>query len=131
MSIFRKTVGFLRLLVGALFLIAPGCGSWLFLIPFTPEVSLAGRLFGVREVVLGSLLWRASNSEEGRRLFTQTIAVDSLDLVATAVCYIEGNLGLLPAMTTVGGGILVFLALGFIGRSKEDEYKSINSQDSL
>lgn len=121
MSALRKTFGALRLITGALFLFAPGAGSRLFLIPFTPEASIAGRLFGVREVVLGTLLFQAKNLEEGRKLYIQALMIDCLDLVATAVCYIEGSLDLIPAVTTVGGGIMVFIAMGLVGLNQKQE----------
>ena len=121
MSTFRKTFGILRLIPGVLFLFAPSAASRLFLIPFGPEAAIAGRLFGVREVVIGTLLLRAKDQEESRRLYTQAIAIDCLDLVATAVCFIEGRLDLIPALTTVGGGIVVFIALGLIGLSQKKE----------
>ena len=129
MAVLRKIFGALRFLPGVLFLIAPGLGSRLFLIPFTPEASLPGRLFGVREVILGSLLWRAQDSEEGWRLYVQAVAVDFIDLIATAICYIEGQLALMPVFTTVGGGILVFLALGLAGLRQEGGYGLVNSHD--
>lgn len=129
MAALRKSIGALRFLTGALFLFAPDLGSRLFLIPFTPEASLSCRLFGVREVVLGSLLWRAKDSEEGRKLYVQTVAVDSIDLIATAITHIEGQLALIPAVTTVGGGIMVFLALGLVGLKQENGYESVNSSN--
>ena len=129
MTAFKKSFAALRFLAGALFLTAPSLGCRLFLIPFAPQASLAVRLFGVREVVLGSLLWRAKDPEESRRLYVQTIAVDSVDLVATAVCYIEGRLDLIPTLTTVGGGILVFLAMGLVGFKQESEYEQTKSDN--
>ena len=119
MAALRKTIGIIRLFVGALFLAAPGPGSRLFLIPFTPEASLANRLFGTRAIVLGALFYRANEPEEGRKLYQQALAIDSLDLIATAVSYIEGHLDLIPAVTTVGGVVLLFLVLNLVGLNQK------------
>ena len=128
MAAFRKSFGALRLLIGILFLCAPGLGSSLFLIRYAPGSSLPGRLFGVREAVLGSLLLYARKAEVVKSLYVQSIAIDSLDFIATALCCMEGNLDILPATSTVGGGILILLIMGLLGFQHTKNFQQFDTE---
>lgn len=90
-----------RIAIGALLLLAPGLGRRVFGIPDNQDngsLRLLARLFGVRNVVLGTwaLMARDQEAEQRRVCYQLNAVVDGVDVVALAVAGITGE-GLVQA----------------------------------
>lgn len=97
-----------RIAIGALLLLAPGLGRRVFGIPDNQDngsLRLLARLFGVRNVVLGTwaLMARDQEAEQRRVCYQLNAVVDGVDVVALAVAGITGE-GLVQA--AIMGGLL-------------------------
>jgi hypothetical protein len=90
-----------RIVVGALLLLTPGLGRRVFGVPDNQDngsVRLLARLFGVRNVVLGTWALMAQDQEPERRrvCYQLNAVVDGVDLAALAIAGITGD-GLVQA----------------------------------
>lgn len=121
----------MRAAVGIGSLIAPAQICGLFGIDFINGSTIMLRLFGARELVLASLLWRSQSRarhlssgkggsekraarESLRSVLWAGVFIDSIDIVSSAVCILEGNMSG-KAIWLVGGGAAVFATLGGMG----------------
>ncbi len=102
-----------RSLFGAAFLLAPEHSSGLINFPFHPNAAHGLRLFGVRDVVVGGLLWSADTPKLKRQALIAGLIIDVIDLISTGVGLWEGTLDNTRAVWT--GGAAVFVALGLWG----------------
>jgi hypothetical protein len=71
-------------------------------------------MFGIRDAVLGALLYTADNPAAVRRALIAGAVVDGIDAMACVYGVVNGDIEMLGA-DLVGGGALVFLAMGFWG----------------
>lgn len=124
-----RTIAVLRLSLGSASLTVPHSAIPLFGIPLTSDSAILARLFGIRELVLGGLLWAArphsdaarkntsldvDRGQELRRVLLAGLVVDAVDVCSCAVGALNGTLDG-PAIGLVGGGALVAVALGLLG----------------
>lgn len=107
-----------RIIVGIMSWIIPEISLTLFgfqkLMPMG-DSGLITRLFGVRDFILGSsLLYLAQknkiNSETGQFVIMQGIIVDSIDVFAALIAFIQGYS--LHGLILSGGGALLFAICG-------------------
>lgn len=75
---------------------------------------LTTRMFGIRDAVLGGLLYTADNPAAVRRALIAGAVVDGIDALGCAYGVFNGDIEML-AGDLVGGGALVFLAMGLWG----------------
>jgi len=101
-----------RMVIGGGSVIAPKFLCQLFFAPFTPATSIAWRLFGARDFAVGSFLW-LSKDKDPRPALMLGIAIDSIDIVSTAICVAEGNLEWEP-VASVGGGAALLVLVGWV-----------------
>lgn len=120
-----KTFALLRIAVGAGSLLIPNQAAKIFGVDSSRILS---RLFGARELALGTLLWyalaksapsaiTASDSiyqRDLKRMLWIGIVIDSVDVISSAACVAEGNLGG-KAIWLVGVGAAGFAGLGSVG----------------
>ncbi|KAH8704106.1 hypothetical protein BGW36DRAFT_423632 [Talaromyces proteolyticus] len=131
-----QALAWLRVVAGGAALVAPSFTAKLFFLPGVTPGSLASyqlRLFGIRDAVIGELLYTvrpkfpsaaspASQTEsdwerdrkELRRMLWANVATDALDVVVTGTALAAG---IIPrsAAVAVGGGATVFLLMGLVG----------------
>lgn len=88
----------------SLFRLAPAPGSTL----------LATRMFGVRDAVLGGLLYTADNPAAVRRALIAGAVVDGIDALSCVYGVLNGDIEMLAA-DLVGGGAVVFMVMGLWG----------------
>ena len=83
-----------RLSVGALLAICPRFSASVLLLPTSRDLVLPMRACGVREFIIGGLLFSARNSDEAfqRQALLAGVATDTLDLVITAATWMLGDL---------------------------------------
>jgi hypothetical protein len=125
-----------RFSVGAFSLIFPATACTTFLLPQPGSLTTMARLFGARDAVLGAYLWYASRSsaEAGsptssaktgeikrekrkwrlKEALLLGAVIDSLDVISSTACVLEGNLepGQWPL---IGGGAALFVFLAWLG----------------
>lgn len=122
----------LRIGVGAISLFAPPLSARLFGIEMNYHSRILSRLFGVRELVLGVLLWRAhsrvsaayggaSGGKEEvrmewcrsdlRRVLLVGVVIDAVDAISSGVSVWEGSMGG-KAIWLVGVGAVAALVWG-------------------
>lgn len=128
-----------RLGVGALSLAFPATASTTFLLPSPGGLTTFVRLFGARDAALGAYLWyafrtsREDNSTSPakardvkreartRRLkdaLLLGIIVDSIDVLSSTACVLEGNLE--PRQwPLVGGAAALLVVLGWVAWPEE------------
>lgn len=118
-----KTVSVLRIIFGAACVIAPQLTFEIFFYPVPTAFSILPRLFGIRELLLGALLFSAEDRNipsGGRREITRTlwanIAADSVDLISIMLSFAQGNLGRLPAVALGGGAGILLIVEGMVMR---------------
>ena len=118
----------LRMTVGGATLLFPMQCSALFGVPMAPENKIMARLFGVRDLVLGVLLWTARNhsstssitsangAEDGflRRTLWAGLTVDVIDVCSCAWGELDGTVSN-RAVLGVGAGAASFAGLGLLG----------------
>ena len=117
-----KTTAVLRAISGAACLFTPKLVGELFQLSIAPQDMILARLFGVRDAVLGGLLWTAKDAfrttdatqSEIRRALWANIITDSVDLCSCLVGLIDGTMSV-PSAALVGGGAFVFALLGIVG----------------
>jgi hypothetical protein len=136
------TLSSLRALAGFSCILAPTFTGTLFRLPIpaTSTNAVLLRLFGVRDAVIGELLWTVrpaaasvagertkiaadegagsaatarAERKELKRILWANVATDGLDLVCVAVALGRGALGR-PAAACVGGGAATFLVMGLM-----------------
>ena len=108
-------------------LLSPQMGGRLFSFPIAPEANIYGRLFGVRDLVLGVLLWSASSTfstsltksdtslanQSGRdlkQLLLIGMLIDSIDIVSGLISAWNGEIkGKAILWGPVGAAILAGL----------------------
>jgi hypothetical protein len=82
-----------RIAIGAAAVLAPGPGSRLLGFPAeqdSPSAHLMSRLFGVRDIALGALVWRTRDEPSlSRYVYRLNALVDAGDMAAMAVPVIE------------------------------------------
>jgi hypothetical protein len=106
-----------RIGFGTLSFLAPSSTLSLFRVspvPVPGSAILATRMFGIRDAVLGALLYTADNPAAVRRALIAGAVVDGIDAMACVYGVMNGDIEMLGA-DLVGGGALVFLAMGFWG----------------
>lgn len=104
MSIILTPFSGSRLLVGALIAISPHLSATLLLLPTSRAYVLPMRGCGVREFVLGGLLYSARNSDETfqRQALLAGVTTDALDVVFTLATWILGDVDGAPAGVIAG-----------------------------
>lgn len=112
----------LKLLASARLIV--GASSWLFpyqasrvfaLMTLTPESTIAMRLFGVRDAVLGVLLIAAKTGAERQRIVNAGLVVDAIDVLACLAGYAMGEQE--PKVAAmVAGEAAALVGLGLLGR---------------
>ena len=120
------TLAVLRMLVGASTLLVPGRAGPPFGIPITAPTMILGRLFGVRDLVIGGLLWSAPSHSTAtiavngecrrtlRRALVVGLIIDTVDVCSNIVGFVDGTLE--PrAIVGVGVGAAFFAGLGLLG----------------
>jgi len=120
-----------RALTGGLAFLSPALTAKLFLVPGVTAASMSAyqlRLFGVRDFVIGELLWVERPPLDGapmdrrdraalRRMLVANVVTDGLDVLATAGAFYVGAIPK-PAALMVGGGAVAFLSLGLLGLAR-------------
>jgi hypothetical protein len=123
-------LSYLRAIAGFSCIIAPTFTGKLFQIPIVANStnSILLRLFGVRDAVIGELLWTVrprsgewtkslaaahAEQKELKRILWANVATDGLDLACIAFALSKGALSK-PAAACVGGGAATFLVMGLI-----------------
>lgn len=108
-------------------LLTPQLGSKIFGIPLAPESDVVGRLFGVRDFVMGALLWIARSNlahnllksdsvlfrdatRDLSRVLWVGIVVDSVDVCSCVVSILSGEMKG-RAIPLVAGGAAAFIGL--------------------
>lgn len=105
-----------RLLVGASSWLLPYHASRIFaLLTLPPTSTVAMRLFGVRDAMLGLLLITAGTEAERQRMVNAGLLVDAIDVLASLVGYAMGEQE--PKVAgMVGAGAATLVGLGLMGR---------------
>jgi len=125
------TLAWARALAGGLAFLSPALTAKLFLIPGVTAASMGAyqlRLFGVRDFVIGELLWTerppldsapmdARDRRALRKMLVANVVTDGLDVLATAGAFYVGAIPR-PAALMVGGGAAAFLSLGLLGLAR-------------
>ncbi|KAF1812900.1 hypothetical protein P152DRAFT_473433 [Eremomyces bilateralis CBS 781.70] len=116
-----KTISIARAIFGGACIFTPHLITQMFQLPLPRGTELFPRLFGVRDLVVGELLWltlRGERTEEQlkqiRRVVWANIAIDSIDVVSTIWEFAMGRIAGEAALVT-GGGAAVFAAVGAAG----------------
>jgi len=111
-KLFLSSIAFIRFSVGASSILAPKLASQVFFVPFASAAPIVLRVFGSRDAALAGFLWLSRDKPELRRqALILGLVVDSIDVLATTACVLEGNLGWEGA-GIFGGGALILAALG-------------------
>lgn len=103
-----------RSVIGIASLLVPHITTTFFQIPLSTSSTIVLRLFGSRDLGLVALVWMAKSEEARRTALLIGILVDSIDVLSTAACMLEGNLDLIPA-AWVGGGAAGLVGLALLG----------------
>lgn len=110
MSLSLSLLSIGRILVGGASLLSPTFLANLVSYPYHPSTSsMSYRLFGSRELVLGSCLWLANtnSSELLPPVLLIGAMIDAIDIVSTGGCILfEGNLSHWAVSVTAGGAAL-------------------------
>ena len=117
-----------RMLFGGSTLLFPHHVAPFFGIPLAAQTTIVARLFGIRDFILGGLVWTAraddkaasksaasqeGNRRELRRALVAGILTDAVDLCSAVVGVLDGTLEG-PAIGWVAGGAAAMLALGVV-----------------
>ncbi|KAI0103326.1 hypothetical protein GGR51DRAFT_253600 [Nemania sp. FL0031] len=112
-----------RILLGVGVLVAPQPMLGAFGLSLPADLILIARLAGIRDVVLGALLWTARTNDptplgrsDVRRALTAGVMVDTADSMATLYALATGNYDLKNTLTFVAGAV-PFIGLGIFGLS--------------
>lgn len=116
-----NTLAILRIGVGAASLFAPRWTFGLFQYAVPQTSSSIVRLYGVRDAILGDLLYTAEDKSvpdggrrEMRRALWGNIAADAVDICSIGFAVATGSLGRLPGVL-IAGGAAVGVGLGALG----------------
>jgi hypothetical protein len=109
--------------VGAVFAVAPAVLRKTFIPGEQYETTsiFLPRLVGIREIVIGGLLWKAlresndGNRKEVHRLILANLAVDVLDALSAGAALAQGKSAERAAAGWFGAGALFFVLLGLVG----------------
>ncbi|KAF2689992.1 hypothetical protein K458DRAFT_483510 [Lentithecium fluviatile CBS 122367] len=108
-----KTLAILRLGIGAASLITPRWACALFQYSLPQGSSIIGRLFGIREVILGELLYTSEDKNaidggrrEVRRALWCNIAADTVDICSVGFAVATGGMGRVPGALFAGGAVV-------------------------
>lgn len=99
MSILLTTFVGSRLLVGALFATVPHFCAMLLQLPTSRAFILPMRACGVREFVLGGLLYHSTDEAFQRQALLAGAATDALDVVVTGASWVMGDVDGAPAVS--------------------------------
>ncbi|KAF2020895.1 hypothetical protein BU24DRAFT_416557 [Aaosphaeria arxii CBS 175.79] len=125
-----KTLSVMRIVLGASTLVAPRWTCALFFYPLPATAGVLARLFGIREVVLGELLYTAEDKtaadggkREIKRALWANMASDAVDLGSVTFALATGTLGRIPSAAFAGGAIfaLVLGGISMKGLKGKDE----------
>jgi hypothetical protein len=106
-----KLLGALRLAFGVSAFLLPSFSSELFSFPLPPSATILMRMVGARDAVVALLLFNSKSIEDRDKSLFAGVAVDSMDAIATAICWYSGNLDTVQAAGVVGAaGVLIVLA---------------------
>ncbi len=100
-----------RIALGTLSLLFPSPTLSLFQLPIQSPALLPTRLFGIRDAVLGGLLWTADSPAAVRRALIAGAIVDGIDVLSVAYGMWKGDMDVLAA-DLVGGAALMVMAMG-------------------
>jgi len=114
MALPLRALASLRIFIGTSSFLLPQLTTTALFYSIPAGSLLAVRLFGCRDVLLGTLLWTAKTPEARRRAVLAGAAVDALDIVAVAWTFLGGDVEVLPAIA-FGGGAVTFLVLAALG----------------
>ena len=112
-----KALAIERVATGGLAAIVPGRAIGAITTPGsdTEAARYVARLLGIRQVVLGVMLWQSREDRTWlRRMATLNALMEALDAVATVVALVQRRGGDRPSAATVGAALsasAVFLAL--------------------
>jgi hypothetical protein len=111
-------LGGLRIVAGAAIVLAPVTMCKLFAIPIAGSAIPVARLVGIRDLVLGELLFTADGGGDSRRevkrAFMAGAASDAVDVGIAATALAMGHFSRMGA-GLFGGGAATFLLLGLYG----------------
>jgi hypothetical protein len=112
-----KILATARLVVGASSWLLPYHASRVFaLLTLPPQTTIAMRLFGVRDAMLGALLLTAGTEAERSRIVLAGLVVDGIDVLSSLVGFGMGEQE--PEVAgMVGVGAAILVGLGLMGRS--------------
>ena len=112
-----KALAIERVATGGLAAIMPGRAIGAIMTPKsdTEATRYVARLLGIRQVVLGVMLWQSRHDRAWlRRMATLNALMEALDAAATLVALVQQRGGDRPSATTVGAALsasAAFLAL--------------------
>jgi len=112
-----KVLAIERVVTGGLAAIVPGRTIRAITTPKsdTEAARYVARLLGIRQVVLGVMLWQSRDDRAWlRRMATLNALTEALDAVATLLAVVQGRSGGRPSATLVGAALsasAAFLAL--------------------
>jgi hypothetical protein len=116
-----KALAVLRIGLGAMCLAVPSLTLALFQFPLPQASNTIVRLWGIRDAILGELLYTAENRNvadggrrELRRALWSNVAADAVDMCSAAFAVATGNMAMLPA-AVLGGGAAMGVAMGAFG----------------
>ncbi|KAF7712049.1 Uncharacterized protein PECH_005271 [Penicillium ucsense] len=135
-TIATASIGFVaigRCFAGGIMLLAPRLGGQLFGISLSPESQVFGRLFGIRDLTLGVLLWKVSSAFHSmsrpqdnanlinpsamdlRTVLTIGVLIDLVDVVS---CLISAYRGEIQGKALFWGpcGAAIFAGLQWLAR---------------
>ena len=121
---FISILASMRVGFGAFSFLAPSTTLSLFQMPISSSALVATRMFGVRDAVLGGLLWTAESPASVRRALIAGAVVDGIDALAAAYGLWQGDMDML-ATDLVGGGAIVFFAMGLYGLRSRGLLKAV------
>jgi hypothetical protein len=111
-------LGGLRAIAGAAIVLAPVTMCKIFAIPLSGSAIPIARLVGIRDLVLGELLFTADNGGDSRRevkrAFIAGAASDAVDIGITVSALAMGQFSRMGA-GLFGGGAAAFLVMGLYG----------------
>ncbi|MCJ1423736.1 hypothetical protein MMC29_001620 [Sticta canariensis] len=116
-SLTTRLVAGARFLLGFSVLLLTNPMLALFKFPTSPISTYPYRLFGVRDAVIGGLLWTANTPELVKQALLVGTLIDSIDLLSTCAAVLSSDL-VFPAAAWAVGVIVLFLAIQLWALSK-------------
>jgi hypothetical protein len=128
-----QALGYARIGLGAASLLTPSsiCGLFRFLI--SNETATVVRMFGVRGVALGYLIFDADHKTlpgraELKRMLWANFGCDMADICSIAFAVTSGHMDRLPG-TFLAGGAAVCVALALLGIKSIEDVQTMASKD--